>query len=252
MPISLRHFAWDWGANMLHIYSFGTDRNRAAHMLQSAAKNGLGVTYEGDGMEWKGWGQRMEAFHTFTERVKDSDIVMCVDAYDILFVADRMTLVHTFRDIGKPIVISAEKGCWPDENVASFHPNQDALFAYPNGGAYMGYAADIRRMLDFFATFEGYNCCDFEGNFYNSTDDQRCLTTYYLMNPQICALDHDQRLFSSLHLCVLTDFEFRKNGEVLNRLTGRRTCILHGNSGDGGRLIAGMTGLVLPQPSNGG
>ena len=233
----------------LRVFSYATDVTKAAYLLGSARENGLEVDVVGMGERWSGWGQKLRAFHDYVRSLSPQDIVMCVDAYDIAFTADAPRILSSFARVSSPIVISAEKGCWPDEDIAK-HFDTRCLHSYPNAGAYMGRVGQIRAMLDYFGQYPDYNCCDFEGHHYASTDDQRCLTTYYLRRRDICALDHRQALFSSLHLCTSDEFNLVSQHYVVNRGTGCRTCLLHGNSGDGGRLFARVVPRLYPDLGN--
>lgn len=57
---------------------------------------------------------KLKAFKNFVAReTAPGDVVMMMDASDVLFVGDSQQILDAYQAIGTPIVASAELGCAP-------------------------------------------------------------------------------------------------------------------------------------------
>ena len=99
------------------------------------------------------------------ENLQDT-IIMFTDSYDVLFNATPMEIIRKFRDMGSPIVFSAEKTCWPDTEIAERYPMVDSEYYFLNSGGFIGYGDHIIKMVNHDIDI--------------AEDDQRYYTKYYL------------------------------------------------------------------------
>jgi hypothetical protein len=120
------------------------------------------------------------------EFVKDDDIVLYTDAYDILLNDSITTIEERFLAMNVPILFGAERGCWPDALRCYSYKTLGNDFPYLNAGAFMGYAKDLKNML------LGHRYCEDE-------DDQRFWTSMFLAGAPI-HLDMDCSIFFNCYI----------------------------------------------------
>lgn len=216
----------------LIVYSYGTDRSKCQSLIKSAKKNGINLQLYGLNRKWNGFQDKLTNFYNFLQKIDDNKIVSFVDSYDVTIVDNADNIIKKFLSFKKPIVISAEKGCWPDKNIKRLYPKSKTPFKYVNSGTYIGYAGAIKKMLSEFKK-NNYNCSNILNKKFNVSDDQRCLTTYYLKNQDIVVLDYTQKIFSCLYATDPSNFDVISQNKVINKVTNTQTSMLHGNSGDG-------------------
>ena len=149
--------------------------------------------------------------------VVPSDLVVFVDAYDVLITGDADTFWQTFTAVCKQagtsdadVVVSAESNCYPD---AHFAPTFDRLaeqaaardgraapskYRYVNSGLYAGRAAAVLAMLELSPDL----------NRVGEMDDQRMLTKAFLAQARMqpirargfrFVLDRDHVMLPSVH-----------------------------------------------------
>ena len=57
-------------------------------------------------------------------QVKDDQILLLIDAYDVLLFPSTHTIGRTFREhFSHPIVFSAERSMWPDVGLIPMYPD---------------------------------------------------------------------------------------------------------------------------------
>lgn len=240
---------------------------RAGHLVpvrllaESCRRNGFPLTVLGAGRSWKGYGTKLRLVREYLRGVRAGALVVFVDAYDSLFLPSHDRLVERFLAFDRPLVFSAEKGCWPDGARAARYPrSRTALshrrsrplgaaaprpappsqtpFRYLNSGGYMGHAGALLEALDDLSPGEG-------------DDDQRLFTDYFLKHPDRVGLDHEATIFQTLYEVEPADFDWSRNGSLRlrSRLTGSEPCVLHGNGPGWETFVTLIEGLrVLGWP----
>ncbi len=213
-------------------YSYGTDYKRFKTLIDSALENNINIHVDGIGHKWLGFQDKLEKFHKFLENVDDNKIVMCIDAYDVMIFDNANNIKEKFLQFNKPIVISAEAEIWPDD-IQDKYPNSDEFYKYANAGTYMGYAKNLKEMLNEFKK-ENYNCSTYyTDKTHDKADDQRCLTKYYLNNTNNVVLDHKQIIWSVAKRDDKEnnrdDYEFTKFNKLYNKVSNTSSSILHIN-----------------------
>eukprot|EP00928_Gymnodinium_smaydae_P022905 TRINITY_DN19097_c0_g1_i1.p1 TRINITY_DN19097_c0_g1~~TRINITY_DN19097_c0_g1_i1.p1 ORF type:complete len:555 (+),score=54.30 TRINITY_DN19097_c0_g1_i1:698-2362(+) len=168
-------------------------------------------------------------------------LVMFVDAYDVVLLPCKRSIVDEYRRFGKDIVVSAERKCWPDAHLCApckARYQRDHLsfqacksgFPNLNAGGYMGTASSIADAFRWMRTHGGLS----------HGSDQRTWWHYYRAFPEHVALDHQQRIWSALAglsiqgFQVLTPTANKDNdhvacGHVFSQYTNDLVCFLHGN-----------------------
>eukprot|EP00928_Gymnodinium_smaydae_P057452 TRINITY_DN40690_c0_g1_i1.p1 TRINITY_DN40690_c0_g1~~TRINITY_DN40690_c0_g1_i1.p1 ORF type:complete len:703 (-),score=134.03 TRINITY_DN40690_c0_g1_i1:93-2138(-) len=159
-------------------------------------------------------------------------LVAIVDAYDMVLLPCDRNVTEEYLSYGKPIVMSAEKTCWPvsrlcrrcDERYAvnSSELSECAAFPNVNGGALMGTASALAEALAWMHE---------QGPGIGRDDQENKWHLYnHLLPLGRVALDHGQRIWSQFFGCEPE--KFRLQGcRVVNDYTGREVCFAHGNGG---------------------
>lgn len=185
--------------------------------LASAEKFGIGVDIHLTGEPYPGHLAKLKAVYAVLEGMGSREIVLFADAWDSVFVRPLEGMVESFRGFGHPFVMSAETFCAPLFDRDKDYPACTTRYCYLNSGLYMGEAGAIQAVFEELKLFrlpDGLN-------------DQGVLTDYYLANPGRIQLDHHCQLFQNLFQAE-RDIEFTHAG-VVNRLTGGRPFLVHGN-----------------------
>lgn len=186
-------------------------------LLLSAEKFGLRVEVLGMGLPYKKNGQKLLYVRDYLENIPDTDLVLFVDAYDVIFLADENIIKDKFYSFNSPFVISAETNCFPFPELASAYPESPTLFKYLNSGTYMGYAGYIKFLLNEFPIEE-------------NKSDQGQLTKLFLRNSHEITLDYYSELFLTLHGLKGNHIKLEKEPKLVHCLvTGSTPPIIHGN-----------------------
>lgn len=219
----------NFSSDELIVYSYGNDKKKAYQLIESAKKNNITLILEGDGKKWNGFVDKLDNFNKFLEKQDNNQIVAFVDAYDVIIFDSSKNIVEKFKSFNKPIVISGEQTCYPDKDAESYYPNKHKRFRYVNSGTYIGYAGYLKKMLNKLKS-NNYKCLDITKKTHENCDDQRCLTTYFIENQDICAIDYDQKIFSVLFGTNENDYDFISYNNVFNKITNNKTSIIHANA----------------------
>jgi hypothetical protein len=204
----------------LHVYTVATQRTPGLEALAASChRKGLGLHVLGLGNLWQGFGNKYlwTAEYLDLQRLPADDVMVFVDAYDVLALADEAELLAKFDASGARIVYTAEKVCYPDADLAERYPPSPTAYRFLNSGGAIGRVADMRAMIASIG-------------FATTDDDQRAITRWFLEHPGTIALDTRCAFF--LPLFAVTDAEIAldtNEGRVTLLATGERPCFLHGN-----------------------
>ena len=175
----------------------------------------LGITPELYDAKWTGYVtvKLREGVKFLTSRLRREQYCMWVDSNDSLVVKPEDEILARLHAVGDSILISAEKNCWPDADLATKYPKLEIpphLPHFINAGGFIG---PISTVLTAMHTAIAYA---------TSEDDQRAWTAAYLAKaiPDL-QIDYHRRLFS----CVADGEDALK----------ANTCVLHFNGRVGGR-----------------
>jgi len=168
--------------------------------------------------------------------IPDDDVVLFVDAYDVLCMAGSEEILDKFRGYGCDLVLSSELNCYPAENAAEYDRVQRDMalptrYRYVNSGGYIGYAWAVRHMLCWKPAWEMEAISALGG-------DQNYVSQYYLTfaRPQdvidgripLIRMDCAQLLFQSLYKVHLSCLVFLQ-GRVYNHILKSYPCFVHFN-----------------------
>ena len=212
------------GGSMNHIITVGTDVSKMWALEQSAIKFGAtylnigkGVVWQGGTMVGTGGGHKINLVREYLKSLPDSDTVLFIDAYDVMFVDTIQTIFERFEGFDCDILFAAEKSCWPDPTMASEFP-LSTLYRYLNSGAYIGRVSALKEFLNEAVP--------------NDSDDQLWMQKRFLSSDWQATgsanLDYEGYIFQ----CD-DDVEII-GGQISNGICC--PCIYHGNGGDDAKV----------------
>lgn len=114
-------------------------------------------------------------------------VVMWVDGYDSLILKSEADILSRWQSLGFPLIMSAERNCFPDAERASEFPERGLMPRFPCSGAFMGTRADVLTAMHTAIQYAG-----------NNGDDQRAWTSAILSGAVGMQLDHGRVLFQSM------------------------------------------------------
>jgi hypothetical protein len=199
--------------------SFGLDQllKSAAHFQVPVKVMGIGLPYQGNGM-------KLIYVRECLDQLPQDDVLMFIDAFDCLILANAKTILANFLAMQSPFIISVESNCHPFRNLAVQYPWVPTPYRYINSGSFIGYVGYMQQLLDDLAPIT------------RNASDQGQFTKHYLRNSHKYRLDYYQQLFWALQGTPQTEMEIdHKNHRVRSRLTGSYPCVIHGNGG--GRVL---------------
>jgi hypothetical protein len=202
---------------------------QSERLLKSLHRNSIDTSILAVGCKWQGFGNKifwLREYFSALDLLIDSDpIILFVDAYDVINLAPRAELLEKFRSFDSPIVVGAEKSCWPNPADAPLFPHQEKPFRFLNAGCIIGYKSAISKCIAKFAISP-------------MDSEQGAWTKAFLSGEDNIKIDYDGKLFFNLHGADLSDYEVTGLERGRWTLTHSREtpCIIHGN---------GPSGIVL-------
>lgn len=170
--------------------------------MESCRRNGIDLVILGYGQPWQGFAWRFLLMKDYLEKLDDQDIVVFLDAYDMLATQTASTILARFLEFQSPLVIGTENIVYT--NLFSRYI-RNSMFGYcpkadVSGGAYMGYVYALKKMYTIIC--DSFHCHSPE---FSNLDDQRILTS--LCNndtfvDRYVKYDYDHFIFYTLTLPV--------------------------------------------------
>jgi len=169
------------GIDRFIVITVATDRNENLDRFEdSCTKNNIPYIILGLGDKWEsgraengvllepGGAQKIIYLRDEINKWDDLDntIILFSDSYDVIFNDTPDNIIRKFREFNRPLVFSAEKTCWPNQELSDRYPIVDGEYKFLNSGGFMGYGNHIKKMID--------------TDINKSDDDQGYYTDYYL------------------------------------------------------------------------
>jgi len=155
-------------------------------LLKSCEKNRIDLEIIGLGLPYSGNGTKLIRMTEYLKSLDDDDIVMFVDAFDVIIVADKQTILEKFLNMNIPFLMSAEKNCYP-ERLLNRYPPRENTFNYINTGSYIGYVKNLKAWLKNIPQINP------------KISDQLQVSTHYLNGHVFFDLDYNCELFLPLY-----------------------------------------------------
>jgi hypothetical protein len=203
----------------LHVCTVATKQKQGLNqLLVSAQKQGIKIDVLGLGKPYSGNAQKLIFMQAYLKELPPDDVVLFVDGYDVLILANEKTIMDKFLTFNAPFVISAERNCYPYAHLASKYPESPTLFRYMNTGTYIGYVSAIQKIIENLLPIDP------------KKDDQALCTLDYFVHPEQYTFDYFCELF--LPLCMIDADELVVNKDDMTvQCKGLKnsSCIIHGN-----------------------
>jgi len=156
-------------------------------------------------------------------------ILFC-DSWDTFFAADPQVLFEKYFEFDSPIVISAEKNCFPDDLKPEYDElNPTAKYKYLNSGMIIGETEAIKQMMEAMELDKvPDDYWDKENSCMVHINDQFLFQQIFLKQPVKIALDYNQSLCQTLHDISSDEFEISDKG-IRNKVTNTFPVLFHAN-----------------------
>lgn len=202
-----------------HVITVATEENVGLNQLRHCCREfGIDLRVLGMGIPYPGHGYKLSQLQNFVRHVAKDDVVLFVDAYDVLILADKKTILEKFRAKNVPFIISTESNCWPLTSREAEFPPSPTPFRFINSGGIIGYAGHIRKILSALKPI------------HPKDDDQGRFTELFLKDKSLFCLDYQADIFLTLHGVSKNDLVVEKGKKRVKCLiTESIPLIIHGN-----------------------
>ena len=211
----------------------GTDESKmqilrkSAHAYRADITNiGQGIVWQGGDMQGPGGGHKLNIVKDVLQNspvISDNDIIMFVDAYDVIINAPFNEVIEKFTSMKCDILFAAEKNCWPNPEIAKLFPSQPTNYKFLNSGCYIGRKKHIQSILN--------------NEIGNADDDQFYLQLQYLLRKDInISIDYNNEIFQCL-AGAEESLSLNEHNNFVNSETNTNPLILHCNGGKDQKLI---------------
>ena len=213
---------FDWFIDFkVHPITIGTDVEKSEKLVDSANKQGITVNNIGANVEWggsdmtgPGGGHKIVMIQEYLAKLPANDVVLFTDAYDVFYQFDLDTITRRYMDMNNEIIFAAERECWPDNGMASWHPTSHTDYRYLNSGCFIG---RVGSLMELFA--EAIEQDD---------DDQLYIQRRWLQNQE----NHSVRLDVEGYIFQCHETEMIiSDGMLYNPATFCYPAVYHGNGG---------------------
>jgi hypothetical protein len=185
--------------------------------LASCKRIGITPRILGWGMPFPGYGYRLKVVYERLCRVQGRNrVVLFSDAFDSVVLAPLETIVERFLELECPIVMSAERVCWPNPAKATAYPPAPTPYRFLCAGGWIAFADAMRELL------ETVSVADLPSDI----NDQAVFTDIFLTGASRIRLDYGCAVFQCLYAAE-GDLDLLDG--VRNTVTGSRPLVIHGN-----------------------
>lgn len=179
---------------------------------------GLNTDWNGGNMAYgPGGGQKINLLMKQLNELKDEQIVLVTDSYDVIMSANSKEIIHKYKAFNKNIVFASESTCWPDKNMADNFPKILAKRnLYLNSGGFIGDVKTIKKIVSIVPS---------------NSDDQLWYTTIFLseLGKKYMTLDYNCEIFQCLNDAEIElEINFSKS-RIHNKINNTYPCQIHGN-----------------------
>lgn len=206
-------------AERLHVCTVANKRHpNLQKLIHSCNAHGIKLDIIGMNKVYRRNTDKLRYMKRYCKRLPKNDLVLFVDAFDVLILADKKEIVSRFLDLNVPMLMAMETNCWPIES-ASFYPSTSSPFKYINSGCYMGWVKDVKKWLN-----------AFDKILLAEKSDQAAVHKVFERNPSFHALDHWNKIFLCLYQVPSDVLQIDKvNKQIHCSYTNSSPCILHAN-----------------------
>jgi len=168
-----------------------------------------------------GFGVKMESLQKFLSNLPNHDVVMMIDAYDVILTAkNKQELLNTYHKFNYPIVISAELLCNRDINCVGEGGNvtdTSSAHKYLCSGALIGRVDALKQVLK-------------KNPFESAKDDQMYWGEIWVKHKDLCIIDSKSEMFISMAEVDPSEVDVQ-NGQMTRKQYGTKPKVIHFNGG---------------------
>ena len=200
------------------------------NLINSGKAFGIDVKVIGMNQSYPNHFTKIRKMRQSLDHLPSSDVVLFVDAFDVLLLASKENILNKFLERKIPCIFSAERRYYPKNSGSDLdipYPSSKTSFRYLNSGSYIGYVGYIKMMLD--EIIDNQYSIPFT-RYRRLNDDQYHCHRYFLQNQETIRLDKKTELF--LPLADIEKEELVINSEnrtVYVKETKNFPLIIHGN-----------------------
>jgi hypothetical protein len=190
-------------------------------VLRAAAKQGVELLVLGRDLNApQQHGFKIHFLNETLSGMPDDDVVLFVDAYDVLLTQGSDAILSGFYSLGADVVFSAEARCHPDRERAPEYPRSATPYRFLNSGAFIGRVAALRWIIEHHTFEEDL-----------TSSDQRFYSRIYLQHVRdhcgpTLTLDRHALIFQTVDERWPLDLS-RSGGKWFNERTGNAPAVLH-------------------------
>ncbi len=228
--------AQDVEMQRFHICTVASDSTPGLQrLLDSCERLGIEIDVLGLGKPYRSNIEKIRYIRNYVKEMPGDDVVLFLDGYDTLVLADKEAILQKFLAFNVPFVISTERICWPLVDLADQFPISPTSFRYINSGVMIGYVKSIKHI------FNGINLVT------RIRSDQSLLSTYFLNNNNFFCLDYFSELSLSLFGINGNEIEFDYENKSVRCLeTNSFPCIIHDNGPTTGEIYDKVYEMLFP------
>jgi hypothetical protein len=170
-------------------------------------------------------------YRAITEKIIDTPYILFTDCWDVVFSANPDEIMEKYMDFNSPVVISAEKNCFPSDYKTEYDKlDSPTPYKYLNSGFIAGETSAILAILE---SMDLPNVKDDhtlpDGSRFHC-NDQTLFQAEFLKQPVPMVLDRYQILSQTLHETNIDEFDF-SGDRIRNKITNSYPCSWHFNGG---------------------
>ena len=221
---------------MLYLVTVATHSSGYFEALKvGSKKNNFQLVVLGWDQPWKGLSYKFESIKKYLKTLNDDDIVIFVDAFDVIPIERKEIVLEKFKKFNTKILFSK------DQTINNYNPlsiirnltfgNCDDLYTVTNSGSYMGYVKYLKIL------FDKIEIKDIKGS------DQKLLNTFCQQNKyfldKYIKIDYDGEIFFNAG-CISwidtmtsplfngTSCYIGLEDDLINPKTGKMPSFIHG------------------------
>lgn len=207
---------------MLHIATVATHSERYLPVLEKMVSDkGLKLNKLGFGKKYQGHFMKDLEMIQFLKQLPEDDIVVFLDGFDTLMLAETEEIISKFLETGKKMIVSVEN--ISNSFMTHSYNFQKVQGKFINTGLYMGYCGYILKFLE-----EMYE------QKFNKKSNQATWSTFLnfkegKFDMKEIGIDTVSKLFLNHSFTCNNNFKFNKNEKRLILDTKEKPCFIQGN-----------------------
>jgi hypothetical protein len=227
---------------MIHVITVATHNEGYFDALkQSCKNNNINLVVLGFNEKWQGFTWRFTLIKNYIKNINDDDIILFIDAFDIIIIDKIEEIERRFKEFNKPIIIGYENSNYFQTYIYGkiFGKSDYTL----NAGTYIGYKYAIEKL--FYVIKDKYiNLTEEE---FNLLDDQQILVNLCYDKPEfindyitfdknssifyICKINNINNILTFIFKDYFFDYDnfyYIQNDKLFLKNENKKPCIIHG------------------------